>query len=132
LLMYCYHPAYTQHSPLIRTTPYIHPHIFYKDPATTPIYTLSLHDALPIFPSISTFETPPVPETTPGRGRPDGSLIKERLLLEGRSEEHTSELQSLTNIVCRLLLGKKNNRALIPYARNQQRQQQGFGGFRHH
>src|ERR1019366_10610059 len=66
-------------------------YFFFNDPATTEIYTLSLHDALPI--SI--------------RGR----LCCWRWLwdrrLSPRSEEHTSELQSLTNLVCRLLLEKK-------------------------
>src|SRR5256885_6414117 len=77
---------------------------FFNDTATTEIYTLSLHDALPIF-------SPVDPEGEPGdlvgggvRGRQDkGSL------LSTRSEEHTSELQSPCNLVCRLLLEKKNS-----------------------
>src|SRR5258706_4091728 len=70
---------------------------FFNDTATTEIYTLSLHDALPI----SRFEA----------GRPSEVLINGNLLRPAdqveRSEEHTSELQSLTNLVCRLLLEKK-------------------------
>src|SRR2546426_12794983 len=78
---------------------------FFNDTATTEIYTLSLHDALPICPG-------------------DGAHIRVRRLFiscndhsecrsdstvsqERRSEEHTSELQSPCNLVCRLLLEKK-------------------------
>src|SRR5687768_18080016 len=71
---------------------------FFNDTATTEIYTLSLHDALPIWRAISALSgwislvrstaVPPV----------------ERL---ARSEEHTSELQSRLHLVCRLLLEKK-------------------------
>src|SRR5256885_10250232 len=77
---------------------------FFNDTATTEIYTLSLHDALPIS------------ETTPAFVQ--AKAIAQRvvdLLPEGspvvtdakRSEEHTSELQSPCNLVCRLLLEKK-------------------------
>src|SRR2546427_3121738 len=87
---------------------------FFNDTATTEIYTLSLHDALPIsqprerhraleaerlFPRRAELRlAPAVPgeEARPLRGR------------EARSEEHTSELQSQSNLVCRLLLEKKN------------------------
>src|ERR1039458_10877522 len=65
---------------------------FFNDTATTEIYTLSLHDALPISGSISRR-----PRCLPARHGPD----------PGRSEEHTSELQSLRHLVCRLLLEKK-------------------------
>src|SRR5947199_3990157 len=75
---------------------------FFNNPATNEIYTLSLHDALPISKC------------------PAASLFAMRLVLsiqisapssgaEIRSEEHTSELQSLRHLVCRLLLEKKNN-----------------------
>src|SRR2546430_9912010 len=73
---------------------------FFNDTATTEIYTLSLHDALPIF------------------GRREAALLHLALRglggapalgLEQRSEEHTSELQSQSNLVCRLLLEKKKN-----------------------
>src|SRR5437016_10638376 len=66
---------------------------FFNDTATPEIYTLSLHDALPIWPG----QGPPHPRPTPPE--PPSS--------PARSEEHTSELQSLTNLVCRLLLEKK-------------------------
>src|SRR5215213_1189377 len=65
---------------------------FFNDTATTEIYTLSLHDALPI------------------RRHPDRVVVRpwgDGGLGDDRSEEHTSELQSLTNLVCRLLLEKK-------------------------
>src|SRR5258706_8600306 len=71
---------------------------FFNDTATTEIYTLSLHDALPILGSC-------------GRSfRTRSATCPDWLTLRacGRSEEHTSELQSLTNLVCRLLLEKKN------------------------
>src|SRR3989442_5712176 len=88
----------------------IRPLFFFNDTATTEIYTLSLHDALPIF---------------AGRGPPSDHDIlaradrfAERLCLPRfndpgghivvRSEEHTSELQSRPHLVCRLLLEKKN------------------------
>src|SRR2546430_5637065 len=81
---------------------------FFNDTATTEIYTLSLHDALPIF-----------------EGAEYQVLLGARCMLQekrvrccvfefgattfdmGRSEEHTSELQSQSNLVCRLLLEKK-------------------------
>src|SRR2546430_8114051 len=68
---------------------------FFNDTATTEIYTLSLHDALPIWSSV-------------GAGwhrarRPHHGCCH-------RSEEHTSELQSQSNLVCRLLLEKKKKK----------------------
>src|SRR3989442_8626744 len=83
---------------------------FFNDTATTEIYTLSLHDALPI--SIrrkyrTRFRECPCPpygsvNVNPGRTR----LLVER----NRSEEHTSELQSRPHLVCRLLLEKKKKK----------------------
>src|SRR2546426_1538560 len=80
---------------------------FFNDTATTEIYTLSLHDALPI--SSSEDLSPP--------WRNECSLVVSasklkaaRLKKQNRSEEHTSELQSPCNLVCRLLLEKKKNR----------------------
>src|SRR6185437_17115042 len=70
---------------------------FFNDTATTEIYTLSLHDALPIF-----VADPRQPILVPAVG-PRASMIVRR------SEEHTSELQSLAYLVCRLLLEKKNH-----------------------
>src|SRR2546427_10550201 len=69
---------------------------FFNDTATTEIYTLSLHDALPIC------ERRPLAHC---RGRRPRHRRRARGV---RSEEHTSELQSQSNIVCRLLLENKN------------------------
>src|SRR5437899_7827360 len=71
--------------------------------AATWIYTLSLHDALPI--SLSDRV-----EKCSGPGPRAANLVGPPLVLGcERSEEHTSELQSLRHLVCRLLLEKKNN-----------------------
>src|SRR5688572_31223291 len=97
---------------------------FSNQPATTEIYTLSLHDALPIFDAFERVEL--LRDLREGRFE---ALIGVNLLREGldlpevsmvaildadkegflrsRSEEHTSELQSQSNLVCRLLLEKK-------------------------
>src|ERR1039457_1157345 len=81
------------------------PSVFFNDTATTEIYTLSLHDALPIFFtccgcwSISF--------------KPHGHHFDAR---HARSEEHTSELQSPCNLVCRLLLEKQFNDLLAHLA----------------
>src|SRR2546422_9191977 len=85
---------------------------FFNDTATTEIYTLSLHDALPISPH-------PAPSARKSATRtaqktalcapcehPGGFGIR-RSDVEIRSEEHTSELQSRLHLVCRLLLEKK-------------------------
>src|SRR3712207_8105339 len=92
--------------------------MFFNDTATTEIYTLSLHDALPIY------------EVGPGDVAEEVDRLRDRRLVEvhlrqlagedglggavacgPRSEEHTSELQSRQYLVCRLLLAKKNNPA---------------------
>src|SRR2546427_6245951 len=93
---------------------------FFNDTATTEIYTLSLHDALPI----SRGHPGDTHRTHRGRGRPHrwggpGTASARRAGLrdrfrradQHRSEEHTSELQSQSNIVCRLLLEKKKKQA---------------------
>src|SRR6266700_8076989 len=67
---------------------------FFNDTATTEIYTLSLHDALPIGPGAQ-------PAGCADAGDPGHRR---------RSEEHTSELQSRENLVCRLLLEKKKTK----------------------
>src|SRR5262249_61262873 len=84
---------------------------FFNDTATTEIYTLSLHDALPIF--VERLALGGMAElylaTAPGEHGFQKKVVIKRLL---RSEEHTSELQSLTNLVCRLLLEKKKNKSV--------------------
>src|SRR2546429_3973035 len=86
---------------------------FFNDTATTEIYTLSLHDALPISvpivskPFAKCFRIartlPPSPASQPSRS----------FRLAERSEEHTSELQSRLHLVCRLLLEKKKKQSSI-------------------
>src|SRR2546426_6790130 len=88
---------------------------FFNDTATTEIYTLSLHDALPIScagnaPRGEHFVLVAGPR--PRRGDPRARPRQPFGPAGGsRSEEHTSELQSPCNLVCRLLLEKKNFRA---------------------
>src|SRR2546430_12148940 len=91
--------------------PKIDPHLptfiffFFNDTATTEIYTLSLHDALPIWGE--RFDaTWKIHGLCQFDGRSDGYRRCGRNG-RGRSEEHTSELQSQSNLVCRLLLEKK-------------------------
>src|SRR5437016_9562190 len=111
---------------------------FFNATATTEIYTLSLHDALPIWIKPGTYSASP----TLADGKifitnEDGvtSVIKAGMEFEVlaennmndyclstiavRSEEHTSELQSLTNLVCRLLLEKKKDKITRPYPEQQ-------------
>src|SRR5947199_1838610 len=77
---------------------------FFSHTATTKIYTLSLHDALPISPVLSN----QVQYSLVAR-KPDRELVPfaQANDTSSRSEEHTSELQSLRHLVCRLLLEKK-------------------------
>src|SRR5262245_65075989 len=93
--------------------------LFCNDTATTEIYTLSLHDALPI--SIgwkenaikydlivdADYEVPNLPKIMVKR---EDSLTLDYEYVCRRSEEHTSELQSLRHLVCRLLLEKKKRK----------------------
>src|SRR2546425_11894252 len=83
---------------------------FFNDTATTEIYTLSLHDALPISRSRSARRG--WPRSSPRRTAPDraGSKRESPAPRAPRSEEHTSELQSLAYLVCRLLLEKKKKK----------------------
>src|SRR5260370_40445859 len=74
---------------------------FFNDTATTEIYTLSLHDALPILEVVGE----PGSRQRVQTGDPIAAGI--------RSEEHTSELQSHLNLVCRLLLEKKKTKITI-------------------
>src|SRR2546427_3691412 len=91
---------------------------FFNDTATTEIYTLSLHDALPISRALTAMEAGvgfgflaivigylPVIYQSFSRREVNISLL--------RSEEHTSELQSQSNLVCRLLLEKKKKNELL-------------------
>src|SRR2546423_15294406 len=89
---------------------------FFNDTATTEIYTLSLHDALPIFVerigrALNRFKTLGrfLPKSLLGEAidYARGQWSALQVYLGDRSEEHTSELQSLAYIVCRLLLEKK-------------------------
>src|SRR2546426_11582419 len=87
---------------------------FFNDTATTEIYTLSLHDALPI-------STPPRRRGRRGTPTPRSRRFdaptrstrpSPRASFTLRSEEHTSELQSPCNLVCRLLLEKKKKKKI--------------------
>src|SRR5688572_31701351 len=100
---------------------------FFNDTATTEIYTLSLHDALPISPaSVALASVPAAPPSgRPASGShvfssagqavatPSQVSVGSQLMSTERSEEHTSELQSQSNLVCRLLLEKKKTQHLI-------------------
>src|SRR2546422_4517800 len=80
---------------------------FFNDTATTEIYTLSLHDALPIsFPRASRAAAPRAAPRGAARWR-DRGRAPAACRPARRSEEHTSELQSRLHLVCRLLLEKK-------------------------
>src|SRR5437879_10610839 len=85
---------------------------FFNDTATTEIYTLSLHDALPIFQLRAALQRRHPGCQSAGVLRPGVSVIRVegRQGRQRRSEEHTSELQSPMYLVCRLLLEKKKNK----------------------
>src|SRR5258707_7128132 len=95
---------------------------FFNDTATTEIYTLSLHDALPISYSNCAKSLGPAPFPACIRaGRQfhvpsplTAATSRAGLAIRSRSEEHTSELQSRQYLVCRLLLEKKKGRSSIP------------------
>src|SRR3712207_8446347 len=86
---------------------------FFNDTATTEIYTLSLHDALPIC---------MLQNGQRAVGKNNLTFLAQRLhqlpvigdIVDSRSEEHTSELQSRQYLVCRLLLEKKNKYIFSP------------------
>src|SRR5689334_24076249 len=100
---------------------------FFHDTATTEIYTLSLHDALPIFlsswkgcrPSGPSSRPIPLALTPPNGAKgsltyPLTPIVPVRTFLANeRSEEHTSELQSQFHLVCRLLLEKKKKHNIL-------------------
>src|SRR2546426_4230641 len=83
---------------------------FFNDTATTEIYTLSLHDALPISRRSRRCWSRP---RTASRRRAPGPGGTGSSPTSSRSGEHTSELQSPCNLVCRLLLEKKKKRHLL-------------------
>src|SRR5438034_7524377 len=100
------------------------PHLFFfNDTSTTEIYTLSLHDALPI--SVSAHARSPAVSVVvpPTIDAGFWSTVRAAILawkassriraFGGRSEEHTSELQSHSDLVCRLLLEKKKARITV-------------------
>src|SRR5207248_9209122 len=90
----------------------------FNDTATTEIYTLSLHDALPISAVSATYWKSVRPPKRIRNGRPTtaafiafvGSDVSPKSRPTKRSEEHTSELQSPYDLVCRLLLEKKKKK----------------------
>src|SRR5258708_18901456 len=89
---------------------------FFNDTATTEIYTLSLHDALPIYSSRSLASLPSYTPSSSAMSVPKMAHISKNacqslddLASRLRSEEHTSELQSPDHLVCRLLLEKKKH-----------------------
>src|SRR6266496_6664929 len=89
---------------------------FFNDTATTEIYTLSLHDALPIYEPLDVDEPP-------------GVLLSHDGGIEGRhgtrrSEEHTSELQSRRDLVCRLLLEKKKKKTFHIFNKKKKKKKQ--------
>src|SRR5690242_21509342 len=88
---------------------------FFNDTATTEIYTLSLHDALPISTSIWRAAVPCIASAMTARETCRGleevaAMPVNAANIFARSEEHTSELQSHVNLVCRLLLEKKKKK----------------------
>src|SRR5256885_3452641 len=89
---------------------------FFNDTATTEIYTLSLHDALPIFITLNVNGVRSAAKKGLFRWlaaqRADVVCLQEMKCHE-RSEEHTSELQSPCNLVCRLLLEKKKKQTSV-------------------
>src|SRR2546426_7133117 len=103
----------------------ISPIFFFNDTATTEIYTLSLHDALPIYHRARRGGRRRAPDgdgVAPGRSLPraahrlrEQNGPRRRRLRNVRSEEHTSELQSPCNLVCRLLLEKKKYHFAVPF-----------------
>src|SRR3989475_4344235 len=90
--------------------------IFFNDTATTEIYPLSLHDALPISAQVRADTAHPLRFRRLEREVRGVELLcyREKLMAGLRSEEHTSELQSQSNLVCRLLLEKKKKKKTGP------------------
>src|SRR5207247_11284926 len=98
----------TQPAPslLSHTSPLLSLSFFFTDPAPTEIYTLSLHDALPILTTRERLDK--TRRLFPfAFSRRDLQKCTQNFNQRVRSEEHTSELQSRVDLVCRLLLEKK-------------------------
>src|SRR3712207_7264881 len=102
---------------------------FFNDTAPTEIYTLSLHDALPIFSHQqgalagrdALGHAPPeriCPLPRQRRHEADGGPALDAVDQDPRSEEHTSELQSRQYLVCRLLLEKKKDAWMTAYPKH--------------
>src|SRR2546429_7210165 len=92
---------------------------FFNDPATTEIYTLSLHDALPILHVGAAYDRQDVQlaraHAVQGHvERVVGRDVRKFACVDHRLEEHTSELQSRLHVVCRLLLENKKRDLLTP------------------
>src|SRR2546421_9372251 len=84
---------------------------FFNDTATTEIYTLSLHDALPIFFGYFTLDCLTAEDERSFYTRARFRMSHRQIIFRPtRSEEHTSELQSRSDLVCRLLLEKKKKK----------------------
>src|SRR5207249_11550923 len=98
---------------------------FFNITPTTEIYTLSLHDALPIFAALAcglAREYRIAPGETVaiiGNPCPEWTIADLATVHSGRSEEHTSELQSRFDLVCRLLLEKKKHKNSTNHSVNQ-------------
>src|SRR5699024_12867773 len=94
---------------------------YYTHTPTTPFYTLSLHDALPIFlHSFCRYLSGAVRGDRNRRAEPGQHCGRSGKMREkSRSEEHTSELQSRFDLVCRLLLEKKNKNQKIKTEKDQ-------------
>src|SRR2546430_11429269 len=95
------------------------PFFFFNDTATTEIYTLSLHDALPISLGILGVRQTAAPLNVALQKAGEAAIagpnnLQLKTVTVGRSEEHTSELQSQSNLVCRLLLEKKTEHESVP------------------
>src|SRR2546425_10650313 len=102
-MRYTYHNIYT--ISLVTLTALFYLFFFFNDTATTEIYTLSLHDALPIYMK--------APEDAGVFAPSWGQRVAVGICIAfTRSEEHTSELQSLAYLVCRLLLEKKKKKKI--------------------
>src|SRR3712207_9340717 len=105
MLLQPMHVVPPYHSILFLSSPTVSVVFFFNDTATTEIYTLSLHDALPIS-APSAMAAPARGRLNPRRRDGTGQRVGP---VPARSEEHTSELQSRQYLVCRLLLEKKKH-----------------------